>query len=105
MDDTARAIETVRVIAQEVAKSVFPPTEVSIEPPLVFVTTDQEGNDAWDITFTLTSGSSAAKLPKDAALDALVQIHDRLLETGDERFPFIHFATSDELNASADDES
>jgi hypothetical protein len=104
MDDTARDIEAVREIARDVAKSIFRSAEVSPEPPYVFMTTDHEGNEAWDITFTLTSESSAAELPKDAALNALVQIHDRLLEAGDKRFPFIHFGTADELKATLDDE-
>jgi hypothetical protein len=43
-------------------------------------------------------------MPEGAALNALVQIHDRLLEVGDDRFPFIHYATADELNATQDDE-
>jgi hypothetical protein len=32
------------------------------------------------------SEPSAAELPKDAALNAIVQIHDRLLEVGDNVF-------------------
>jgi hypothetical protein len=86
MDGNAHDIEAVREIAQEVANSIFRPTEVSRDPPLVFMTTDGEGNDAWDITFTLMSESAADEMPEGAALKALVQIHDRLLEGGDDRF-------------------
>jgi hypothetical protein len=50
MDGNARDIEAVREIAQEVANSIFRPTEVSRDPPHVFMTTDGEGNDAWDIS-------------------------------------------------------
>jgi hypothetical protein len=68
-------------------------------------TTDVEGSAALKITIVLASESSAAAMSGDAILNTLVQIHDELLKEGDQRFPFIRYATKEDLQASVDDES
>src|SRR5262247_4024164 len=68
-------------------------------------TVDLTGRDALEITVVLTSESSAINMPPGAALKTLVEIHDELLKQGDQRFPFLRYATRDELEAAADDES
>ena len=68
-------------------------------------TTDVEGNAALKFTIVLTSESSAAAMPPNAALDTLVQIHDALLKENDQRFPIIRYATREDLQAGGDDES
>lgn len=68
-------------------------------------TTDLDGNEALRITIVLASESSAAAMTGDAILNTLVQVHDELLKEGDQRFPFIRYATVEDLQASVDDES
>jgi hypothetical protein len=105
MDDINAEIKIVRDIAQSVARDVLPAEYVAIDSPFVFMTKDDEGNPAWDITFTLTSESSAAKLPTNSTLNTLVRIRDQLLARDDQRFPFIHYATADEQVTLNSDES
>jgi hypothetical protein len=65
-------------------------------------TVDLDGNAALDITVVLASSSSVSIA--GAALNTLVQVHDELLRQGDHRFPFIQYATREDL-AGAGDES
>ena len=97
--------EQVREIANTVARATLPSSEIRPDWTIVFETKDYEGNDALDITFALTNESSSSKLSGDAVLRTTVKIHDQLIELGDERFPYVHFATADELNEAAADES
>ena len=76
----------------------------NVEDFLLKRTTDVEGNPALQITIVLISESFAASMPKDAALNNLVQIHDELLKNDDQRFPFIRYATKEDLQPSVDDE-
>jgi hypothetical protein len=96
--------EEVKKIANTVAATLLS-SEIKPDWTLVFDTTDNEGNAALDITFTLTNESSSSRLSGDAVLSTTVKIHDRLIERGDERFPFVHFATVDEQKEVSDDES
>jgi hypothetical protein len=65
-------------------------------------TVDLDGHDALQITIVLTSESTASSITGDAALNTLTQIHEGLRNVGDERFPFITFATETELTQSGD---
>jgi len=66
-------------------------------------TVDSEGRDALKITIVLTPGSTAAiKSKASAVLDTLVQIKKKLQEEGEERFPIVEYATSEELAESGD---
>ena len=62
-----------------------------------------DGGEALRITIVIAP-KAAAKLKGDSILDTLVQIHGKLIEAGEERFPIIEYATEDEL-ADADSES
>lgn len=93
------------MITDEKIKSIATANGTSVSYAFSAPTTDVDGNDALQITIVLTSESSAATMPPDAALKTLVQVHDELLKEGDNRFPFISYATPEDLrNTSADDE-
>jgi hypothetical protein len=49
------------------------------------------------------SPEAAEMLRGTVPLDILVQLHDRLWEKGETRFPLIDYATTDELAAAGDD--
>ena len=74
-------------------------TEVHGEP-----TTDWEGRDALLITIVMRTGMEA-KVTGNAVAQALVRIHRDLSLAGDERFPYIEFATEDEMLKEMDDDS
>jgi hypothetical protein len=97
--------EQVRTIVREAAIANF--GEGNFEDVRsATTTTDLDGNPALDITVVLTSGSSAAIA--GAALNTLVRVHDELLREGDQRFPFIQYTTTEDLQAlqaGAGDES
>jgi hypothetical protein len=65
---------------------------------------DWMGDEALEIMVVLTPGAPAL-ISGDAVNKTLSEIHDRLQKAGDERFPFIEYATEDELRelAEADD--
>jgi hypothetical protein len=65
---------------------------------------DLDGQDALRLTIVLTPGSVPG-IDRHAILDTLVQIHDRLQEAGDVRFPILDYATEDELADSGEPES
>jgi hypothetical protein len=48
------------------------------------------------ITIVIKPGAET-KIKGDAALDTVVQIQDRLRKAGEERFPLVEFATTEEL--------
>jgi len=66
--------------------------------------TDSAGDAALRITIELTPGSTSS-ISGEAVVKTLSQIWDRLQEAGDDRFPIIEYATSDELKelTEADD--
>ena len=59
-------------------------------------TIDSEGDAALRITIELTPGSTSS-ISGEAVVKTLSQIRDRLQEAGEDRFPIIEYATSDEL--------
>jgi len=58
--------------------------------------TDSTGHEALRITIVIKPGAET-KIKSDAALDTVVQIQDRLRKAGEERFPLVEFATTEEL--------
>jgi hypothetical protein len=89
------ADEEVREIAKKVAAANFGSALISdafSEPK-----TDWEGEPALEITIVLTRELTPTNFPHAAPLNTLVQIHDALLERGDERFPHMRYATVEDL--------
>jgi len=95
--------DKIRVIVKNIATANL--GSANVRDFLSESTTDVEGNAALKITIVLASELSAATTPGDAILNTLVQIHDELLKEGDERFPFIRYATQEDLQVSVDNES
>jgi hypothetical protein len=62
-------------------------------------TTDSQGRAALKITVVIPEG--AAHRLKNAVLDALVKLNERLNEMGEERTPIVQYATEAELAQDA----
>ncbi len=87
--------------AEKVAKKNFGAENVlrvMVEPMV-----DLDGDDAWRVTIVIDP-KIVESISGDAVLDNLVQIHNRLWEEGEERLPFVEFATEAELAESDDPE-
>ena len=94
--------DKVNTIVREVATKRLAPYasgRVMSEP-----TSDSTGEDALRITIVIEP-DSAPKIGGEAVIDTLLQIHNRLREAGDDRFPIIEYATEKELEDSGDPES
>jgi hypothetical protein len=92
-------IEEVTKISSEIAKANLPPqgvVRVESEP-----TVDSEGQDALRLTIVVAP-EAADRISGDAVVDTFVQIHDRLRDAGDERFPIIEYTTEAELEEIGD---
>jgi hypothetical protein len=65
---------------------------------------DWQGDEALEITVVLTPDAPAS-IGGEAVIRMLSETHNRLQEAGDDRFPFMRYATEDELKelAEADD--
>jgi len=63
-------------------------------------TTDSQGRAALKITVVIAPGT-IQKLKDGAVLDALVKLHERLREMGDDRTPIVQWATEVELAQDA----
>ena len=63
-------------------------------------TTDPEGADAWQVSIVLKSEDVSG----DEVIDLILGLRRALLAVGDERFPFVDFATVEELAADVDPE-
>jgi len=98
---TVIADDKIRGIVKNIATATF--GSANVKDFLSEPTTDVDGKAALQITIVLASESSAAEMSPNAALDTLVQIHDELLKEGDDRFPFIRYATSEDLRADVDE--
>lgn len=86
-------------IVSEVVQANTTPTSVRsvrTEP-----TTNSEGEDALRITVVITP-DAVKQLEAVSGLDALVQVQDRLWESGEQRFPIIEYATEEELEDIGD---
>ena len=87
-------LEQVTQISSEVAKANLPPqgvVRVQSEP-----TVDSQGQDALYLTIVVAP-EAADRVSGDAVVNTLVQIHDRLRDAGDDRFPIIEYTTEAEL--------
>lgn len=60
---------------------------------------DLDGDDAWRVTIVIESDAVDA-IDGAAVLDNLVELHSRLQQRGDDRLPFVEFATEEELRES-----
>jgi hypothetical protein len=92
-------LEKVTQISIDVANANLPPqgvVRVESEP-----TFDSEGHDALRLTIVVAP-EAADRITGDAVVDTLVQIHDRLRDAGDERFPIIEYTTEAELEEIGD---
>jgi hypothetical protein len=94
--------ESVLQIAGEVAKAHLPAGafDRAVSEP----TTDSEGREALRITLVIAPGATD-RISGDAALNTLFHIQKRLNEAGDDRFPIVEYATSEEFAGDADSES
>lgn len=92
----------VQQIARQVATANL--SSASFTSVLSSSTVDSEGHDALRITIVLKPGV-ADKIKGDAALDMLVQMQQQLRKAGEERFPFVEFATKQELEAGGNPKS
>ncbi len=94
VDDIARE-------AEDVAKKNFGAQNVVrvIVNPMV----DLDGDDAWRVTIVIDS-KIVDSVSGDMVLDNLIEIHNRLALKGEERLPFVEFATEEELTESDDPE-
>ena len=80
--------------AEQIAKKNFGTQNVVrvIVEPMV----DLDGDDAWRVLIVIEP-RLVDSISGDAVLDNLVEIHNRLAEKGEERLPFVEFATEKEL--------
>jgi hypothetical protein len=92
--------DRVQVIAREAARKHF--CAEDILDIRVTDTRDMDGAPALDIT-TVIGSEDVASTPY-AAVNTLTDLHDALLAEGDERFPFVHYATPEDLQCSDDDD-
>ena len=94
----------IQKLMKQVAAGVIPGSqlvEVRSEPAV-----DAEGKDALRITLVV-SDEAASTLTGEQLASLLVDIHDCLLNEGDERFPLINYATPsdlDDLNSYEDED-
>ena len=93
--------DKIRALVQNVATATL--GSAHVKDFLSEPTTDLDGNAALKVTIVLASEASATTMAPNAALDTLVRVHDELLKKGDERFPFIRYATAEDLQAGAEE--
>lgn len=89
-------------IAREVATANLSSAVVRdvITEPMV----DSYGDEALRVLIVIAPGSEE-RLPGDALLQTFDQMSKRLQAAGEERFPFIEYATTEELESLGDTES
>ncbi len=91
----------VNQIVQGATFASIPPALVSRVETTLGV--DQDGDEALRVLIVLND-TTADEVTGDQALDALSNIRSALLDVGDTRFPFVSYATEDELRAIDDPE-
>jgi hypothetical protein len=91
---------TINAIVREVAGANL--GSGTVDHVLSEPTVDSQGNDALRILIVITP-SAASKLVGDTPLNTLFQIQTTLSEKGEERFPIVEYATTEELASSDDD--
>jgi hypothetical protein len=88
-------------LARGIAREKLTPRrfdDVVVEPKVDWV-----GNDALRVLLIIPN-AAVGRLKGDALSGMLLELSDRLLAAGDERFPYIEFATREELEAVGDPE-
>jgi hypothetical protein len=65
---------------------------------------DSDGDDTWRVVIVVDP-EVVDTISGDAILDNLIELHNRLAEEGEERMPFLQYATEEELAQSDDPES
>ncbi len=86
-------------LMKQVAAGIFPAKElldVQSEP-----SSDQDGKDALRITLVL-SDLVASQLTGEQLTNLMREIHDSLLEKGDDRFPHLYFRTPTDCGVDED---
>jgi hypothetical protein len=89
-------------IVAEVATAIL--SRASVDSVRSEPTVDSQGDEALQITIVVKS-DAVEKLKGDPALDIIVQIQDRLIEAGEDRFPIVEYATPEDLASGDDPES
>ena len=89
-------------VALEIARKNFGAENVgrAMAEPWV----DSDGDDTWRVVIVLDPKVVDA-ISGDAVLDNLTELHNRLVREGEERMPFLQYATEEELAQSDDPES
>src|SRR5665213_3537109 len=64
---------------------------------------DSDGDDTWRVLIVVDP-KVVNTITGDAVLDNLIELHNRLAEKGEERMPFLQYATEAELVQSDDPE-
>lgn len=65
---------------------------------------DSDGDDTWRVLIVVDP-ALVDTISGDAVLDNIIELHNRLVEEGEERMPFLQYATEEELAQSDDPES
>jgi hypothetical protein len=64
---------------------------------------DSDGDDTWRVLIVVDP-KVVDTISGDMVLDNLIELHNRLAEEGEERMPFLQYATEEELAQSDDPE-
>lgn len=91
----------IREMLKQIATGVLPARElleIRTEPSV-----DAEGRDSLRITLVLTEEAAKTFTGEDASR-LLLNLHDGLLNQGDERFPVLYYATPDDSGERDRDE-
>lgn len=65
---------------------------------------DSDGDETWRIVIVVDP-KVVDTISGDAVLDNLIELHNRLADEGEDRMPFLQYATEEELAQSDDPES
>lgn len=65
---------------------------------------DYDGNDALRVWIVLADDVDEQDLPMDAVIDLKYAIHDRLIEMGEDRFPYIFVTKESEPREASGEE-
>lgn len=93
-----RELQKLAKNAAEKRLSQFHVSRILTEPTL-----DSEGNEALRVVFVLAPEAVDAIGAEDA-LQLLVDLHNELIEEGDERFPIIEYTTEADIAETVDND-
>jgi len=91
--------KTIAQIATQVATANL--TQQNFTSIISSSSTDSTGQEALRITIIIPAGAEK-RIQGNATLSTLVQMHERLREAGEDRFPIIEYSTERELAESGD---